>query len=365
MQTSKDVIDNILRGGSPDRIGLFDFFWPQTLKKWRDEEGYPVDDKGEPRDPYDYFRMDMGGMGAWFQSTPLVIEPELIEESDEWKITKDGAGAYFKNWKERPGTPEHMKFSMTSREVWECDYREHLLETNPNRVNKDDNHNWLKHRRKNNTFAYAGSLHVWETMRGSLGDICMYESLLCDPGWVRDFNRVYTDFYKNHFQLLFDLVGKPDGVMLCEDLGYKNGLFCSPDVLKKLIFPYYAEMTEFFHALDLPVILHTCGGIEAALPMIVDVGFDALHAMEVKAGCDVLRFAKNYGDRIALVGGMDVRIFETNDRNQVRTEVERITRGIKNLNSRYIFGSDHSISTNITLDTLNYALEVYRENMMY
>jgi uroporphyrinogen decarboxylase len=81
---------------------------------------------------------------------------------------------------------------------------------------------------------------------------------LLDPAWIHDFCQVYTEFYKKHFDYMFEKVGLPDGIWLYEDLGYKNGLFASPKVMKNLIFPYYQELVAFFHEKGLPVILHSC-----------------------------------------------------------------------------------------------------------
>ena len=79
-----------------------------------------------------------------------------------------------------------------------------------------------------------------------MGDVTLYQSLLLDPDWVHDYNRVYTDFYKAHFTYMFEQVGLPDGIWIYEDLGYKNGLFASPKVLGEVIFPYYAELNRLF-----------------------------------------------------------------------------------------------------------------------
>jgi uroporphyrinogen decarboxylase len=136
-------------------------------------------------------------------------------------------------------------------------------------------------------------------------------------------------------------------------------------VLEDLIFPYYRELVDFFHGYDLPVVLHSCGGIGEALPLIVQAGFDALNPMEVKAGCDVVRFARQHGDRLAFVGGMDARVFERGDRDEIRKEIGRITGAMRGLGARYVFGSDHSISTNVKLAAYQYALDVFREHMRY
>ena len=323
----------------------------------------PKGEDGKPVCPEEYFGLDMIGCTGRFEAMPLIDHNELIEETGEWEVKRNGAGAAFKYWKNKSGTPEHVDFLMTSREVWDRDYRPHLLGIDKRRLDVEATRKDREKRREQGFWTYYSTLHVWEQMRQSMGDICMYESLLADPEWIHDFNRVYTDFYNAHYKLLFDEAGKPDGIWLCEDLGFNKGLFCSPAMLEELIFPYYKETVDFFHSEDVPVVLHTCGGITEALPLIMDAGFDALHPMEVKAGCDVVKFAEEYGDRICFVGGLDERILETGDRGLIRSEIERIIKTMKDLGARYVFGSDHSISTNVKLNDYKYALEVYRDNM--
>jgi len=209
-------------------------------------------------------------------------------------------------------------------------------------------------------------MFVWELMRQSMGDITMYESLLLDPAWIRDYNRVYTDFFKKYFAYIIEQAGRPDGIWLYEDLGYKNGLFAPPRVLAELIFPYYKEMVDFFHGYDLPVVLHTCGSTAQALPLIVEAGFDAVNPMERKArDNDPFAFAERYGDRLAFVGGLDARVFESNDKEIIRREVSAYIEGMKERGARLIFASDHSISPNTRYESYLYALEVYREHMLY
>jgi uroporphyrinogen decarboxylase len=112
-------------------------------------------------------------------------------------------------------------------------------------------------------------------------------------------------------------------------------------------------------------VLHTCGLVEPILDMVVETGFDALNPMEVKAGNDPLRIARSYGDKIAFVGGLDARVLESHDRDLIRREVTKLIEGMKACGARYVFGSDHSLSTNIDYQDFCYALEVYREHMAY
>lgn len=85
--------------------------------------------------------------------------------------------------------------------------------------------------------------------------------------------------------------------------------------------------------------------------------------MEAKAGCDVLAFARQYGEHLAFFGGMDARSFESGDRAALRREIERLLNGMRACGGRYIFGSDHSISPRVTLADYRYALDVFHDNM--
>ncbi len=364
MQSPREVIDALMRGGNAERVGLFDYPWGDTLERWV-REGYPAREDGTPVDPVDHFGFDLYVVGGWFDVMPLRGVSERVEETDEWAVRRNGAGAALKYWKHKSGTPEHIDFRMTTRAVWERDYRPHLLKVDRERLNIQQDAEALARRREQGLWAYYGHRFIWENMRQSMGDMCMYESLLLDPAWIHDYNRVYTDFFKAHYRVLFEEAGKPDGVWVYEDLGYRNGLFCSPEVLERLIFPYFRELVDFFHSYDLPVVLHTCGGIEEALPLIVEAGFDALNPMEVKAGCDPLKFAERYGDKLAFVGGLDARVLESGDRDLIRRTVSEYIEGMKARGARLVFASDHSLSTNIAYADFQYALDVYREHMSY
>ncbi|MCL2708518.1 MAG: hypothetical protein FWF03_05310, partial [Defluviitaleaceae bacterium] len=335
----------------PERIGFFDSFWGELSKKWRDEghvkEGVACD----------LFDTDIVTVGGWFDSLPYPGVQELVEETDEWKIVRNGAGASFKWWKNKSGTPEHIDFRMADRDVWERDYRSRLLGLDESRLNLEQAKKNADGWKNGSKFAVYGDLCIWELFRRSAGDVRMFESIAEDPEWVRDFNRVYTDFYIAHFTKLMDECGVPDGVYLYDDLGYSRGLFCSPKALRELYFPFYKELVDFIHSKGAYALLHTCGGIEEALPMIVEAGFDSLNPMEVKAGCDAVRFAEKYGDRLAFVGGFDARVLESGDIPLIKREVKKYMTDMKSVGARFFFGSDHSCSGNVEYASYRAAYE--------
>jgi len=366
MQTSRQVIDALLRGQPAERVGLHDGPWHDTLRKWLDQ-GYPADEEGKPVSPADHFGFDMAGCGGGFDWHPIQGRREIVEETDEWKVVRNGSGAQLKWWKHKSGTPEHVAFEMTSREIWQRDFRPHLPGTAAQRRAEqiDPARREVARRRDQGFWTFYGFQFIWENMRASMGDVCLLESLLLDPGWIHDYCRVYTDLTREAFRILIEQAARPDGIWIYEDLGYKQRLFCSPEIYRRLIFPYYAEMATFFHDFDLPVVFHTCGFTEPALDLIVEAGFDALHPMEVKAGNDPLRIAERYGERLCLIGGLDERVLESGDRGLIRRRVTALVEGMKRRGARYVYASDHSISTNVDYDDFRYAIDVYRGCMAY
>jgi hypothetical protein len=122
MQTGREAIDNLLRRRRADHVPLYDSPWGDTLQKWVGQ-GMPTNPQGQAVDPVEHFGFDMAGCGGWFDWSPKRGVNETVEETAEWRIVRNGSGALLKWWKDKSGTPEHVDFAMTSRAVWDRDYR--------------------------------------------------------------------------------------------------------------------------------------------------------------------------------------------------------------------------------------------------
>jgi uroporphyrinogen decarboxylase len=361
MMNSKERVSLLLQKQIPDRMGLFDHFWGETLREenWI-AQGYP---KGVS--PEEYFDFDIAFCGGWFDSSIVPGRSEIVEDSLEWKILRDGRGALLKYWKNRSGTPEHIGFEVTSADVWKR-YRDGLLTVNRQRLGDlEEVRANVANARQRGKFVVYNNPFVFELLRGTLGDVNFLPALLEDPKWIHDFCRVYLDHYKMHYEVFFREVGLPDGIWIYEDFGFRNGLFCSPATMAEMIMPYEKELVSFFHDHNLPVILHSCGDIRKAIPLIIDAGFDCLQPMEAKAGCDVVQIAKTYGNKLAYMGNIDVMKLETNDPAKVREEVVSKVSELKKMRISYLFHSHHSIPPSIQFRTYQYALAVFQENCRY
>ena len=358
METAQSAMDRLMRKQQAEFVPLHDNIWFDTLQQWVGQ-GMP-----EPEVDYrEHFGFDLRPVGGQINWQAKRGGEQVVEANDEWRIVRNGNGAALKWWKTRSGTPEHVDFHMSSRKVWEEEYKPHLgVDTARARIG---DLNALKaeiqHFQQQGKWTCFENLFIWEFLRSSLGDMNMFMALVEDPGWIHDFNRTYTDLFKASLKIMLEEGGIPDGAWICDDLGYRDRLFCSPDILRELIFPYYQEMVAFYHSYNVPVILHSCGYQAPMIPMVIEAGFDALNPMEVKAGNRIFDYAEQYGDKLAFVCGLDARILESGNRETIRRGVREFILGMRGRGARFVYGSDHSLSSNIRYQDFLYSLEVYRE----
>jgi uroporphyrinogen decarboxylase len=350
--TSRERIGRILKHQPVDRIGLMESFWEDTNKIW-EQAGFL---NGE--DIQDHFGLEMRGAG-WINCAPVLdYGDQIIEETNEWKLVRNANGAKLKWWKNKAGTPEHVDFEVKDREGWEEKIKPGLLDESllEKRV---DMENYRKVREKcqaeNLYFIWTG-VNVFEMMHPMCGHEYMLMGMALDPDWVKDMCDVYAELTLKVQQILFEKEGKPDGIWYYEDMGFKDKPFMSPGMYKEIIWPSHKRTFDYAHSIGCPVFVHSCGMVESLIPGLIEAGMDCLQAMEVKAGMDLLKLKKIYGDKIAFCGGLDIRTLESNDLVKVEEELlKKIPIVMKG--GGYILHTDHSVSSLIEYDTYRYFIK--------
>jgi uroporphyrinogen decarboxylase len=103
------------------------------------------------------------------------------------------------------------------------------------------------------------------------------------------------------------------------------------------------------HERGLPYFLHSCGNLASIMEdLITDVGIDGKHSFE-NAILPVQEFQAQYGQRIAVLGGMDVDILAASSPEQVRHHTRRLMETCGG-RGRYAIGSGNSIPSYVPLD---------------
>jgi uroporphyrinogen decarboxylase len=332
-------------------------FWETTIPSWI-AQGYPA---GEPA--WKEFGLDL--VSCWGNSSEAFPgQDELIEETAEWRIAKDGNGAVLKRFKNNPGIPEHIAFDCISGEIWRNRFREKVRTFDPLRIDQRLLFATLKEARDNDLFCAFNGIEVFEIGKNYSGHQELCIGMLDDPDWISDMFESFITQQIESWSYIFETIGKPDGIWLYGDIGFKGRPFISPDMYGELVLPHNKRLIDFFHSRDLPVIFHSCGFVEPLMGGILETGIDMLQAMEVKAGMDVTRLQPLYGDRIGFMGNIDTRLFEAGDLEKLEEEIRRKVLCEKE-SCGCIFHSDHSIPPSVSLNTYRHALDCARKYGRY
>ncbi len=109
-----------------------------------------------------------------------------------------------------------------------------------------------------------------------------------------------------------------------DDLGFKTSTMISPKHLRTYVFPYQKRVGEIAHAHDLPYLLHSCGNLTAIMDELIDVvGIDAKHSFE-DVITPVTEAKRLWGDRIAILGGIDMDYLCRHSVEEVRAYTRRV-----------------------------------------
>jgi len=182
---------------------------------------------------------------------------------------------------------------------------------------------WAEKHLPPNIGVYTLTAHILEYASWLMGYTTLCYKLYDEPDLVEAvFRRVgeLSDAYSRavcDFKCVRMLWGS-------DDMGFKGGTLIAPDALRSLVLPWHASSARIAHEHGKMYWLHSCGNLEEIMPDIIDtVGVDAKHSFE-----DVImpieRVSDLYGERIGILGGIDVDFLCRADEAAIRRRVREV-----------------------------------------
>lgn len=332
-----------------DRIPVIDTPWGATIERWQ-AEGMPTGVSF-----VDFFGLDK------VASLSVDISPRYpvttVAETDEYTIGTTQWGVTLKNWKHIASTPEFIDFTIKDRESWEK--AKARMTPTSDRIPWETLKRHYKRWREEGHWIQAGLWFGFDvTHSWAVGTERILMALVEDPEWCLD---MFSHFLSVNLALLeqvwdagyhFDCVRWPD------DMGYKQNQFFSLKTYRELMKPNHQRAIEWAHARGVKAELHSCGNISPFVPELVEIGLDCLNPIEVKAGMDPLALKRQFGDRLTLHGGVNAVLWD--DFEALAAEMRRVLPVLKE-NGGYIFSSDHSVPSSVSLENFRKTVELAKE----
>ncbi len=119
-------------------------------------------------------------------------------------------------------------------------------------------------------------------------------------------------------QLGFDVFVSTD------DMAFKTTTFFSPATFRDLVLPRYRRVAK---KITLPWVIHSDGNLLPFLDDLLSLGIVGLHPNE-KGAVDIRAMKRNYGDRLCLLGNVDLNILGLGTPEEVEQEVRGLIRDI-------------------------------------
>jgi 5-methyltetrahydrofolate--homocysteine methyltransferase len=134
-----------------------------------------------------------------------------------------------------------------------------------------------------------------------------------------------------------------DVFFMADDFAWKEGLFIPPKIFKEMWVPRAQRVIAPALNAGIPIMFHSDGRVDDAMEWLIDMGFDGFNPMD-PYGVDYRDYKKRFGDRITLIGNIDVEyplVHGTPEdvEKDVIAHMEVLKPG-----GRYIAGSSHSVT---------------------
>jgi len=329
----------ILREGTPDRVYFVELFQDREIKK-AVADRYGLAEGLDPGDPlfilkrdirlqeflgYELVRLTRWGFGFPREGLTAADTTEIPGQRREQRGWTDEHSGPIGSWEDFERYPWPKPGNLDTS----------VLE-------------WLEKNLPEGMAVYSLTCHIMELGMFLMGLETLCFKLYDEPDLVDalfervgriflGFNRVLCQF--SRVEVLFG----------SDDMGFKTQTLLPPDVLREKVLPWHKRSAAVAHEHGKLYFLHCCGNLEAIMDdFIDDVKIDAKHSFE-DAILPVTEAKRLYGDRIALLGGMDVdflcRSSEEEIRRRVRETLDQCHPG-----GGYCLGTGNSVTNYIPVD---------------
>jgi len=333
----------------------FEFgYWDRTLETWRGQ-GLP-DHVVDEATAYDYFGIENWMMLRTHSNPTPPFEEETLEETDEYRVYRDGYGCVARiNKRGDKSIPHFIDFPVKDRASWGA-FRDAFDPDDPSRWE----HFEESVARARTSDAPVG---VWGgSMVGVARNLIGFEGIAI---MQYEDSELLTDIIDTFGACTVAMLeralpqAQADFCMGWEDICFNQGPIVSPDFFRTAAGPWYRRVADLLTAHGCCVYTtDTDGYLLPIADTFLDNGLNTMFPVEVHAGTDPALLREKYGKRVRLWGGVcKMRLAESKD--AIDRELQRLVPYVEQ--GGFIPGVDHRVPANVPLANYLHYLDRKRE----
>ena len=174
------------------------------------------------------------------------------------------------------------------------------------------------------------------------------------------------EWYDNLFE---EYGGLLDVVTENDDMGTQISTFCSPAILRELVFPYHKRLVDYIKKSQPGIknTLHCCGSCYTVIPDIIECGYDCLNPVQIAAAnMEPAKLKAAFGKDITFWGGgintQSTLPYGTPDqvREETKRNIETFAPG-----GGYVFSTIHTVQADVPVENFIAMWETFQDNCKY
>lgn len=282
---------------------------------------------------------------------------EVLQEDDEYRIERDHLGRTTKLCKKTATLPLPMDYPVSKPEDWQR-FKQYFV-FSEGRVDQEQIEK-AKSLQKDGYVVRAEMPGAWDILRELMGEERACLAMFDWPDVVRDIFDTITDTCVKCLDRITEQI-VIDQLYSHEDMAGKAGPMVGPGQVLEYFKPYYLSVWDLVSSKGTKLFNQDSDGdMRPLIDAFLECGVNVMHPFEPNASMDIVEARKKYGNRLAMLGGIDKFVL-FKGKDEIRKELEYKMQPMMQQTGGIAFAIDHRIPNGVPLDNYRYYVALGRE----
>ncbi len=354
MKWRREQYLDLMTFGHAPRPMFSELFGPLIglAEEWR-AQGATEDEIAMTGFDWDYVPfVDCGGICGPFNAPDSVV----LEETDTYRIERDYLGRTVKLCKATATIPLPLDFPVKTMDDWRklrplyafCEERMDAAAVERARAAQAEG-----------AIVRCEIPGGWDTARELMGEEAACLAYYTQPELMHSILETLRDTGTRVLERVTESL-TVDQLYVHEDMAGKSGPIIGPQQVAQFVAPYYRACWELVSSRGTRLFNQDSdGNMMPVIDAFLGCGVNVMHPFEPAAGMDMVAVRKQYGNRLAILGGIDKHVLRRS-KAEIDRELEYKMQPLMRAGGT-VFGLDHRIPNGTPLENYRYYVERGRE----